>query len=138
VQEPSYDEYMADIAAKRAAMLEEEDAALLARCFAHACVRNNTSLEALHGGLFPRSRTGDFSDVKVVTPDREIPWNEVSRISDPEMRTLMREVVNNLFDVLKNQKKRGMTDAFRQYAIDKTWAWDRPHQPKQPTGPKYE
>ncbi|MEJ7933987.1 hypothetical protein WG907_06925 [Sphingobium sp. AN558] len=43
------------------------------------CVRN-TSLEDLHAGMSPGSMTGVFSDVKVVTPRGEIPWNRVSRI----------------------------------------------------------
>jgi len=48
-------------------------------------------LEGLHGGKFPVSKTGDYSDVKVVTPDREIAWNELSRISGSEMRGIMLE-----------------------------------------------
>ena len=52
-------------------------------------VRNNTKLEDLHSGVTPSSKVGDFSDVKVVTPYGEIKWNEISRISDEEMRLLM-------------------------------------------------
>lgn len=35
-------------------------------------VRNNTELEDLHAGISPSSKTGDYTDVKVVTPYGEI------------------------------------------------------------------
>ena len=61
------------------------------------CVRN-TQLETLHAGLGPITRTGDYSDVFVVDADgRRIPWSEVSRIDDGEMRQLMQEIVNRLY-----------------------------------------
>ena len=53
------------------------------------CVRN-TYLEDLHAGTFPDSKTGDYSDVKVVSPYGEIPWNQLGRISDEEMKKLMK------------------------------------------------
>ena len=62
------------------------------------CVRN--SLEDLHAGTFPSSATGDYTDVKVVSPYGEIPWNKVGRISDEEMRELMIAVVNRVFTFL--------------------------------------
>ena len=64
----------------------------IAKLLAVEGVRNNTDLEDLHAGIGPRSKTGDYSDVKVVTPYGEIEWNKVSRISDPEMRSLMLSV----------------------------------------------
>ena len=64
----------------------------LAKLIAVEGVRNNTDLEDLHSGITPSSATGDFSDVKVVTPYGEIDWNRVSRISDKEMRSLMLSV----------------------------------------------
>ena len=61
------------------------------------CVRN-TQLETLHSGPNPVTRTGDYSDVFVVDADgRRIPWSEVSRIDDAEMRALMQEIVNRLY-----------------------------------------
>ncbi|WP_035026246.1 hypothetical protein [Gemmobacter nectariphilus] len=78
---------------------EDEDriAAQLARVMAVACVRN-TQLEALHAGRTPISRTGDGSDVIVQDAEgNRIPWSEVSRIDDDEMRALMREIVDRLY-----------------------------------------
>jgi hypothetical protein len=66
-------------------------AELCTRFIALSGVRNSLR-ENFHAGRGPSSRTGDFSDVKVVTPDEEIPWNRWSRLSDPEMRALMLDV----------------------------------------------
>jgi hypothetical protein len=44
----------------------------LARFIALHGVRNSM-LKDLHSGIFPKSKTGDLSDVKVVTPYGEIP-----------------------------------------------------------------
>lgn len=54
----------------------------VAKLLAVMGVRNNTDLEELHAGITPSSKTGDYSDVKVITPYGEIEWNRLSRISD--------------------------------------------------------
>jgi len=63
------------------------------------CFRN-TKLENLHAGISPSSATGDFSDVKVVSPYGEIPWTQVSRFNDDEMQGLMIDVVNHCYNFL--------------------------------------
>lgn len=83
---------MSDAAARRIALALVEQ-----------CVRN-TRLEELHAGKVPESLTGDYSDVKVVTPFGEIPWTEVSRISDPEMKALMIEVVNKVYTFISHME----------------------------------
>ena len=66
-------------------------------CMAMICVRNSR-LEDLHAGQVPVTRTGDWSDVVVIdATGNRIPWAEVSRIDDAEMRALMRDVVNRLY-----------------------------------------
>ena len=76
---------------------QDRIAAQLARVMAVACVRN-TQLETLHACLTPVSQAGNGSDVVVVdAAGRRIPWSEVSRISDDEMRALMREIVDRLY-----------------------------------------
>ena len=76
---------------------EKRIAAKLARIMAMLCVRN-TRLETLHAGMTPITRTGDYSDVFVIDgDDRRIPWTEVSRIDEDEMRALMRDIVNRLY-----------------------------------------
>lgn len=76
---------------------EEQMAATLAKAMAIICIRN-TMLEHLHAGKVPMTRTGDFSDVVVVDAEgNRIPWTEVSRLDDDELRDLMRQVVNRLY-----------------------------------------
>ncbi len=74
-------------------------AAKLAHMLAFHCVRNS-SLEALHAGVFPSSETGDYTDVKVVSPYGEIAWHRVSRMSDEEMKQLSEDIVNRLYTFL--------------------------------------
>jgi hypothetical protein len=77
--------------------LEHYKAAAIA--LVQRCVRN-TQLEDLHAGITPASKSGSYDDVKVVSPYGEIPWNELSRISDLEMKALMIEIVNKVFTFL--------------------------------------
>ena len=71
----------------------------LAKWMALRCFRN-TRLEEFHAGIYPDSQTGDYADVKVVSPFGEIPWEKLSRLSDDEMRTLMIDVVNRCYALL--------------------------------------
>tara|TARA_Y100000815_G_scaffold219613_1_gene205374 strand:+ start:133 stop:516 length:384 start_codon:yes stop_codon:yes gene_type:complete len=71
----------------------------IALALVEQCVRN-TQLEELHAGKAPDSLSGDFTDVKVVTPYGEIPWPQLSRISDAEMKALMIEIVNRVYTFL--------------------------------------
>jgi hypothetical protein len=71
----------------------------LAKLMARDCFRN-TELEDFHAGTYPSSKTGDHADVKVVSPFGEIPWKELSRLSDEEMKILMIDVVNQCYKFL--------------------------------------
>jgi hypothetical protein len=71
----------------------------LAKLMALQCFRN-TELENLHAGMLPESQTGDFTDVRVVFPGGEIPWNNLSRFDDHEMKRLMINVVNQCYQFL--------------------------------------
>ena len=66
----------------------------LAKLMALECFRNTMALEDFHTGKVPSSRIGDFSDVTVVSPDREISWNDLSRLNNDEMKAFMIDVVN--------------------------------------------
>lgn len=89
----------------------------LAKSMVELCVRN-TVLEDFHAGQFPRSAVGDYSDIRVITPDGEIPWTALSRLSDDEMKTLMIEVVNRVFTYLSYPEILGTIPGGR--------TWDRP------------
>lgn len=73
-------------------------------------VRNNTELEDLHAGISPSSNVGDFTDVKVISPDGEIEWNQLSRISDVEMRSLMLSIEKALENALIFYESLGSAD----------------------------
>jgi hypothetical protein len=72
----------------------------LAKYMVDQCFRNS-ELENLHSGKVPGSKTGDYSDVVVRTPFGEIPWRELSRFDDAEMKVLMLDVVNRTYKFLK-------------------------------------
>lgn len=97
------------------------------------CVRN-TVIETYHAGTIPQSKTGDYSDVKVVTPYGDIPWNELSRINDSEMMAFNKEVVNNLYAYLhclvNPNVDTDLKEILMKYASDfYPFSWDEPHIP---------
>jgi len=67
----------------------------LAKYITLHCFRNTDVLEDLHSGEVPISESGDYSDVKVITPDREIPWSDLSRFDNSEMKAMMIDVVSS-------------------------------------------
>lgn len=104
--------------------MEKNDAAKLAKAVALMCVRN-TFLEDLHAGTTPSTRAGDYSDVKVVSPYGEIAWRDLSCLSDEEMKTLMKEVVDKLFVVLSRMDDKQFLAAMVQRGACQT-EWDEP------------
>jgi hypothetical protein len=106
-------------------MMDPEFAAVLAKALALACVRN-TFLEDLHAGITPSSKAGDYSDVNVVSPYGEIPWTRLSRLSDDEMKVLMKEVVNKLFTVLIHLDDEEFLTALVNWGALSTRRWDEP------------
>lgn len=100
----------------------------LAKYIALHCFRN-TFLEDLYAGRVPQSQTGDYSDVKVVTPSVEIPWNQLSRLSDREMKELMIDVVNHCDALIPLMLSEGFTEivkGFSEHDIPPEW-YDPPY-----------
>ena len=97
----------------------------MSKSMAVMCVRN-TVLEDIHGGIEPVSHTGDFSDVVVTDASgRRIPWTEVSRIGQEEMRDLMRQVVNRLY-TFQAKSHDPYFVAMMDRALAEAWRWDEP------------
>jgi hypothetical protein len=94
-------------------------AAKVATMLAFHCVRNSY-LEDLHAGIFPSSQTGDYTDVKVVSPYGEIAWNRLGRLSDEEMRRLSEDIVNRLYTFLFYMLTHGEPD--RGLPLPKHWS----------------
>jgi hypothetical protein len=72
----------------------------LAKHLVLTCFRNSV-LEDLHAGTIPASMTGDYSDVFVHTPYGDIPWNNLSRIDNAEMKAMMVDVVNRTYQFIQ-------------------------------------
>ena len=104
---------------------ETSRAALLAKSIAALCVRNSF-LEDLHSGITPSSQSGDYSDVKVVTPYGEIPWHKLSRLSDAEMKRLMMEIVDKIYTFLCRQEEPDFLAAFLRLGSMYTARWNEP------------
>jgi hypothetical protein len=102
-------------------------ASALAKAITALCVRN-TFLEDLHSGTSPSSKTGDSSDIKVVTPYGEITWQQVSRLSDEEMKRLMKEVANKIYTFLCRQEDPAFVEAFIKLGSGYATRWDEPEQ----------
>ncbi|MGX0904761.1 hypothetical protein ACSSV8_003355 [Roseovarius sp. MBR-79] len=109
--------------------MNEEDekriAAYLAKAMAIICVRNSR-LEDLHAGQVPTSRTGDGSDVTVIDADgNRIPWKDVSRIDDDEMRALMRDIVNRLYTFHLKSDEPGLREEIERW-LTVAGKWEDP------------
>ena len=105
--------------------MKKDHAERLAKSLALVCVRN-TFLEDLHAGITPSSKAGDYSDVKVVTPYGEIPWSNLSRLSDDEMRQLMKEVVNKIYTLLLRLDDSEFVQRLENFGVLMTRRWDAP------------
>ena len=99
----------------------------LAKFMVQQCFRN-TVLEDFHAGTIPDSKTGDYSDVVVKSPYGEIPWGELSRLSDDEMRMLMKDAVEKTYRFLRLlfDEKAGGELILRLAQRDLVPRWDDP------------
>ncbi len=105
-----------------------KDNVILSKAVTAACVRN-TYLEELHSGKTPVSLKGDNSDVYVIDAGgNKIPWNGVSRISDEEMKKLMKEVVNNMYKFFENQYNEEYCEKVLDYNYKFAANWDDPEE----------
>ncbi|MDD3183246.1 MAG: hypothetical protein PHD48_10660 [Alphaproteobacteria bacterium] len=113
--------------------MEKEFAALLAKTIVLYGLRN-TILEDLHSGKDPVSKTGDFTDVKVVTPEGEIPWVEtegsavrkLARLNNDEMRTITQGAVDKVYTILRRLDNPDQLTSMMKYALAHTKQWDDP------------
>lgn len=99
----------------------------LAKYIVQQCFRN-TVLEEYHAGTTPDSATGDYSDVVVKSPFGDVPWPKLSRISDEEMKALMKEAVTKTYRLLLTlfDEQRGGELILRICERDPVPRWDDP------------
>jgi hypothetical protein len=86
-------------------IVKKDGLKLLAKLLAAHCYRNNTPIEDIHAGRWPKNTKGQYaadSEVIVTTVDGgdKIPWTHCSRIHDSEMKELNKSVVNNIYSLL--------------------------------------
>lgn len=95
---------------------------LVLKCF------RNSALEDLHTGMVPDSKTGDYTDVVVHTPFGQIPWNELSRFDNAEMKALMVDVVNKTYHLVQElfDEERGGNLLLQLAAKDPAPDWEDP------------
>ena len=74
------------------------------------------------------SKSGDYTDVVVKTPYGEIPWNDLSRISDAEMKILMIDIVNHTYHFIQEffDDERGGRLLLKIAEKDPAPNWDDP------------
>ena len=78
-------------------IFNKKHSAEFAKTLTAMCVRN-AEIENIHAGIAPITKTGDYSDVKVIDAEgNEYSWNEVSHITNGEMKTMMKGIVNRLY-----------------------------------------
>jgi hypothetical protein len=58
-------------------------------------------MSALEAGVDPLSQTGDQSDIRIIYKGQEVPWTEVGRVSNDEMRILIKRWIDRVYTVLK-------------------------------------
>ena len=86
---------------------EERAMAAMTKRMVVNCVRN-TALENFHAGQAPVTKTKDGSDIKIIDAEgNEYKWNEVSRITDPEILERRYPVRVREFSIRKDSGGKG-------------------------------
>ena len=106
-------------------IFDEKTCAELAKTLTAMCVRN-AEIENIHAGTPIATKTGDYSDVKIIDAEgNEFAWPEVSHISDEEMKVLMKGIVNRLYTFMM-QGDDPRFDKNLDYHKRFTRTWDEP------------
>ena|ERR1700682_5868340 len=77
----------------------------IAKILAAHGFRNNTPIEDIHFGMWPKNTKGEYADdseviVTALDGGDKIPWADCSRIHDSEMKEINKSVVNNIYSLL--------------------------------------
>jgi hypothetical protein len=85
--------------------MKKDGTKIIAKLLAAHGYRNNTLIDDIHAGAWPKNAKGEYADdseVIVTTLDGgdRIPWTACSRIDDSEMQEINKSVVNNIYSLL--------------------------------------
>src|SRR5439155_14211413 len=88
-----------------ASVMKSDGTKNLAKVLAAHGYRNNTPMEDIHAGAWPKNAKGEYADdseVIVTTLDGgdKVPWTDCSRIHDSEMKEINKSVINNIYSLL--------------------------------------
>jgi hypothetical protein len=109
----------------RVSLFDEKTCAELAKTLTAMCVRN-AEIEDIHAGIRPATKTGDYSDVKIIDADgNEFTWSDLSRITDDEMKVLMKGIVNRVYTFMM-QADDPRFDKNLDFHKRSTRKWDEP------------
>src|SRR3954467_273651 len=94
--------------------MKSDGTKIIAKWLAAYGYRNNTLIEDIHAGTWPKNAKGEYADdseVVVTTLDggEKIPWSACSRIHDSEMEEINKSVVNNIYSLLSLLEEFGTT-----------------------------
>lgn len=104
---------------------EERALATVTKRMVVNCVRN-TVLEHFHAGKGPVTKTKDGSDIKIIDAEgTEYSWDEVSRITDPEMKEFIKQVVDRTYTFLNFWEDEEFQKLMGRYEAS-TRRWDAP------------
>lgn len=104
---------------------EERALATVTKRMVVNCVRN-TALEHFHAGRAPVTKTKDGSDIKIIDAEgTEYRWDEVSRITDPEMKEFIKQVVDRTYTFLNFWEDEEFQELMNRYHVS-TSKWDAP------------
>ncbi len=102
--------------------MKEDGLKLIAKLLTAHGYRNNTPIEDIHAGMWPKNSKGEYADdseVIVTTLDGgdKILWTDCSRVHDSEMKEINKSVVNNIYSLLS------LLEEFNTLP----WSMDVPH-----------
>jgi hypothetical protein len=85
--------------------MKSDGTKIIAKMLAAYGYRNNTPIEDVHAGAWPKNAKGEYADdseVIVTTLDGgdKIAWSACSRIHDSEMKEINKSVVSNIYSLL--------------------------------------
>lgn len=104
---------------------EERALAIVTKRMVVNCVRN-TVLKHFHAGKAPVTKTKDGSDIKIIDAEgTEYRWDEVSRITDPEMKEFIKQVVDRTYTFLNFWEDEEFQKLMNRYEAS-TRKWDSP------------
>ncbi|QRM34862.1 hypothetical protein [Microvirga sp. VF16] len=106
-------------------VLDEETASTLSSAIvwkAFAC----GEMLALETGESPITEKGDYSDVRVIDGEAEFPWLDVGLITQDEMRSLMRALVNRVYTILRGLPNRETVERYKEFGFSLQRAYGAP------------